>query len=160
MSNVPNSNLPRSNNPQRSHVIGFDYGERRIGMAIGLTAIGTANPLTTLTVPSAGIPWDKIDSLLQQWQPSTLIVGRVTHQTQNDNRIQKLINSFCDDLKQRYQLPVETVDESYSSAAAYEILKSMRAQGTRKKINKEDIDKASAAIILHTWFATSKESNT
>ena len=159
MPNVPRSNPSRPKNLQESNVIGFDYGEKRIGIAIGLTSIGTANPLTTLSVPSTGIPWDKIDSLIQQWQPNMLIVGRVEHQTQNDNRIQKLINSFCENLKSRYQLPVETIDESYSSATAYEILKNMRSEGKRKKINKEDIDKASAAIILHSWFAVAKESN-
>lgn len=157
---MPSSNLPRSNNLHESNVIGFDFGERRIGIAIGLTSICTANPLTTLSVPSTGVPWDKIDSLIQQWHPSNLVVGRVEHQTQNNNRIQKLINSFCENLSARYQLPVETIDESYSSATAYEILKNMRTEGKRKKINKEDIDKASAAIILHSWFAETKEANT
>jgi len=159
MSNALSSNQPRSNTLQESNVLGFDYGERRIGIAIGLTSLATANPLTTLSVPTTGIPWDKIDSLLQQWQPSILVVGRVEHQTQNNNRIQKLVNSFCDNLATRYQLPVETIDESYSSATAYEILKNMRTEGKRKKINKEDIDKASAAIILHSWFAATKESS-
>ena len=139
---------------QMSNVIGFDYGERRIGIAVGLLDIGTANPLTTITVPASGSPWDEIDKIIKQWQPKILIVGCVEHRTQNNNLLQTRINRFCGHMKARYHLPVETIDESYSSAHAYEILKDMRSKGQRKKINKVDVDKASAAIILHSWLAS------
>lgn len=134
-------------------VLGFDYGARRIGIAIGVVDIKTANPLDTLIVPASGIPWDKITSIIEDWQPSSLVVGCVEHATQNDNAIQKQIAGFCDQLKTRYQLPVDMVDESNTSVKAYEILKDLRGKG-RKKINKTDIDKASAALILNSWYET------
>jgi len=115
--------------------------------------IKTANPLDTLVVPPSGVPWDKITSIIEEWQPHSLIVGCVEHATQNDNAIQKQIAGFCNQLKTRYHLPVETVDESNTSVKAYEILKELRSKG-RKKINKTDIDKASAALILNTWYET------
>jgi len=93
-----------------TNVIGFDYGARRIGIAIGVLDMQTANPLTTVIVPPSGIPWDEISSILDEWKPSKLIVGTVSHSTQNDNAIQKQVKT-------------------------------------------SDIDKASAAIILDSWYA-------
>jgi putative Holliday junction resolvase len=142
-----------------SSVIGFDYGERRIGIAIGVLDIRTANPLVTIIVPDSGIPWDKISSIIEEWKPRTLVVGSVEHATQNNNSIQEQVRDFCKSLKTRYHLQVETVDESYTSAKAYEILKDLRSTG-RKKINKSDIDKASAAIILDSWFLSKETNNT
>lgn len=135
-------------------VIGFDYGERRIGIAVGSIELGTANPLTTIQAASAQILWDEIDKIIKEWKPGTLIVGRVEHHTQDDGLIKNKIDHFCKKLKSRYHLPVETIDESYSSATAYEILKDMRSKGQRKKINKTDIDKASAAIIVNSWLSS------
>jgi len=136
-----------------SSVIGFDYGERRIGIAIGILDLQTTNPLTTIIVPPSGIPWDEITTIIEEWQPNTLIVGTVTHTTQNNNAIQKQVQNFCKILNTRYHLPVETIDESNTSVKAYEILKDLRSKGQRKKINKTDIDKASAAIIIDSWFS-------
>lgn len=136
-----------------SSVIGFDYGECRIGVAIGVPSAGTANPLTTLVVPSSGTPWGKIDEIIGQWHPDALVVGRVEHHTQDQDRIKHRVQNFCKALQRRYRLPVKTVDESFSSARAYALLKDMRARGQRKKIRKTDIDKAAAAIILQSWFA-------
>ncbi|MCY3802985.1 MAG: Holliday junction resolvase RuvX [Proteobacteria bacterium] len=136
-----------------SNVIGFDYGECRIGVAIGVPSAGTASPLTTLVVPSSGTPWDKIDQIIGQWHPDALVVGRVEHHTQDQGRIKQHVRNFCKALQRRYRLPVETVDESFSSARAYALLKDMRARGQRRKIRKTDIDKAAAAIILQSWFA-------
>ncbi len=145
--------MPHTEFLPMSSVIGFDYGECRIGVAIGMLNIGTANPLTTLVVPASGTPWNRIDTIIRQWHPRTLIVGCVEHDTQNQGRIKQRIRNFCKALHTRYQLPVETVDESYSSVQAYETLKILRSQGRRRKINKADVDKASAAIILQSWFA-------
>ncbi len=137
-----------------SSVIGFDYGARRIGIAIGILDLKTANPLTTVIVPPSGIPWDEITTIIEEWKPSTLVVGTVNHATQNNNSIQKQVQTFCNNLNKRYHLPVETIDESNTSIKAYDILKDLRSKGQRKKIHKTDIDKASAAIILDSWFST------
>ena len=137
-----------------SSVIGFDYGTRRIGVAIGVLDMQTANPLTTLIVPPSGIPWDEITTIIEEWRPSTLVVGTVNHSTQNNNAIHKQVENFCKSLNTRYHLDVETIDESNTSVKAYEILKDLRIKGQRKKINKTDVDKASAAIILDSWFVS------
>ena len=143
-----------------SCVIGFDYGERRIGVAVGLLEVGTANPLTAISAPTSQILWNEIDRIIKEWSPNTLIVGCVKHSTQNNNLLKSKINRFCKNLKSRYHLPVEIIDEAYSSVTAYEILKDMRSKGQRKKITKHDIDKASAAIILQSWFSSHVDQNT
>ena len=140
-------------------VIGFDYGDRRIGVAVGSIEVGTANPLTTIQVPAMQILWDEIDQIIKEWKPTTLIVGCVEHSSQGTDNLKTKIFHFCNNLKSRYHLPVETVDESYTSAMAYEILKDMRSKGQRKKINKTDIDKASATIILNSWLSTHLDQN-
>ncbi len=116
--------------------------------------IGTANPLTTIRVPASGIPWDQVDQIMAQWHPKTLVIGHVEHGTQNNSFLRDRIHLFCKNLQVRYDVPIETVDESYSSATAYEILKDMRSKGQRRRIKKADIDKASAAIILHSWLSS------
>ncbi|MCY4420748.1 MAG: Holliday junction resolvase RuvX [Gammaproteobacteria bacterium] len=141
-------------------VIGFDYGECRIGVAIGMPDAGTANPLTTLMVSASGTPWNEIDEIIGQWHPRTLVVGRVEHDTQDQGRIKRQIRNFCKALQNRYRLPVETVDEAFSSAQAYAVLKELRVQGHRRKIRKTDIDKASAAIILQTWLSSNASPQT
>ena len=88
-----------------SSVIGFDYGARRIGIAIGVLDLKTANPLTTIIVPSSGIPWNQISTIIEEWKPSTLVVGTVEHDTQNNNAIQKQVQNFCNNLHTRYHLP-------------------------------------------------------
>ena len=142
-----------------SNVIGFDYGERRIGIAIGVLDLQTTNPLTTIIVPTSGIPWSEITRIIEEWQPNTLVVGTVNHATQNNNAIQKRVQNFCKNLDTHYHLPVDTIDESNTSVKAYEILKDLRSKGQRKKINKTDIDKASAAIILDSWFLSKEATN-
>jgi len=142
-----------------SNVIGFDYGERRIGIAIGVLDLQTTNPLTTIIVPTSGIPWSEITRIIEEWQPNTLVVGTVNHATQNNNAIQKRVQNFCKNLDTHYHLPVETIDESNTSVKAYEILKDLRSKGQRKKINKTDIDKASAAIILDSWLLSKEVTN-
>ncbi len=139
-------------------IIGFDYGERRIGVAISVLELGIANPLKTIESSESKFLWREIDQIIKEWAPITLVVGCVEHATQNNNLIKKKINVFCKNLKSRYHLPVEIIDESYSSTTANEILKDMRRKGQRKKINKPDIDKASAAIILNTWLSSRSNS--
>ncbi len=135
-----------------SSVIAFDYGERRIGIAVGTLEVGIATPLTTINVTATGIPWDEISAVIQEWQPQKLVLGFVQHQTQHNNLLQKQIKKFSHELIKRFKRPIEWVDEAYTSESAYKMLKEIRSKGERKKINRQDIDKAAAAIILESWF--------
>ncbi|MDM8568724.1 Holliday junction resolvase RuvX [Thiotrichales bacterium HSG1] len=124
------------------YLMGFDYGSKRIGVAIGQTITATASPLTIVAVKNKQIDWAKINSLVQEWQPNELIVGLPSHDDGSDNIITIAVQRFCRQLHGRYHLPVHTIDERLSSFAAAE-----RVSGS------EPLDAVAAQIILETWFS-------
>lgn len=140
-------------------VLGFDYGTRRIGIAIGHSLTGTANPLITLECPEGRPDWDAIAALIEQWRPARLILGMPRHLDGAEHALKPAIEKFARRLEGRFRLPVHTVDERLSSAEAEARLKALRRSGRNKKIRKEDIDKLAAAIMLETWFAGTPETD-
>jgi putative Holliday junction resolvase len=138
--------------PESGRVLGFDFGEKRIGIAVGQRITGTATPLTTLS--SKDKPdWNSIEALIQEWQPDTLVVGMPFNMDGSRSEIAEKIDRFCRQLEGRYHLPVAQIDERLSSAEAEHKLKLQRQQGRRKKIDKLEIDRLAAAIQLESWLA-------
>jgi putative Holliday junction resolvase len=138
--------------PESGRVLGFDFGEKRIGIAVGQRITGTATPLTTLS--SKDKPdWNSIEALIKEWQPDTLVVGMPFNMDGSRSEIAEKIDRFCRQLEGRYHLPVAQIDERLSSAEAEHKLKLQRQQGRRKKIDKLEIDRLAAAIQLESWLA-------
>ena len=137
-------------------LLGFDYGERRIGVAVGQTVTGTATPLKTIPNRGEEPDWQIIAKLIDEWRPDAIIVG--VPRTADDNRhsLEKAILHFCHSLDNTHGLPVYTIDESYSSIEAYQLLKNQRSAGRRGRLGKGDIDKLAAAILLETWMASTE----
>ncbi len=131
------------------YIIGFDYGTRRIGIAIGQTLTATARPLTIVSVKKRQINWADITTLIQEWQPDALVVGLPKHADGSDNTITAAVRRFSRQLHKRYQLPVHTIDETLSSVAAAE---KMLSSPFSKKKNRKNLDAFAAQIILETWF--------
>ncbi|MGB5279549.1 MAG: Holliday junction resolvase RuvX [Gammaproteobacteria bacterium] len=130
-------------------VMGFDFGLQRIGLATGQTLTGTATPLTTLHAVNHKPDWDSISSQIEQWQPDVLIVGIPYQLDGGESDITRAARNFSRQLEQRFSLPVYTIDESLSSYAAEQALK------TEKKIakhNKHEVDKIAAAMIVQSWL--------
>ncbi len=140
---------PESNRPET--IVAFDYGLRRIGVAVGQQVTGSASPVATLSNSDAGPDWDAVSEILRDWKPARLIVGLPLdvdgQPTETSAQVQKFIKALA-----RFELPVETVDERYSSLEAQELLKSERALGIRKRIKKEMIDAAAAVLIAERWL--------
>lgn len=132
-------------------LLAFDYGRRRIGVAVGNTLTGDARPLTTLDATEAGPDWARIGALLAEWRPARLVVG-VPYNDAPNEPIAAEAQRFARRLQGRFELPVDTVDERLSSAEAYDRLKGGRRAGRRGPIAKEDIDSAAAAVILQDWL--------
>ncbi|TNF37838.1 MAG: Holliday junction resolvase RuvX [Gammaproteobacteria bacterium] len=130
-------------------VLGFDYGERRIGIATGQTITCTATPLVTLNAIHQKPDWAGIEKLIQEWQPDALIVGIPRHRDGSASDITEKAERFCRQLEGRFRLPIYTVDERLSSAEAEEHLKQNRKIGQH---NKHEIDKMAAAIIVQRWL--------
>ncbi len=131
--------------------IAFDYGERRIGVAVGQGVTKTATPLKTLTSSNKQINWQEIKKLLLEWLPHEIIVG-IPEDSDKNKALRKKIMHFCQELSQISNLPVTTHDETLTSDEAYQQLKIRRRQA-KGKINKADIDQLSAALLLESWMS-------
>lgn len=132
-------------------VIALDFGLRRIGVAVGQQVTRTARPLAVVANGETGPDWQHIESIFREWRPDRIIVGMPAHADGTAAEIGAVVARFIDDL-QRFALPVETVDERYSSVDAEAMLASQRARGRRGRISKELIDSVAAAVIAERWL--------
>lgn len=131
----------------RSMVLAFDFGHRRVGMATGNLLTGTATPLGTLDV-ARGLPWDLLDRSVEEWRPGHLVVGMPSGQT-----VAAGAREFAGALERRYGLPVDTTDEQLTSRAAESRLRDARASGRMKRrVTKGDIDSHAACVIAEQWM--------
>lgn len=134
-------------------LIALDYGLRRIGVAAGTIATGTATPLTTLTASSDEPDWPALDGLIAEWSPDLLILGLPLNTDGSDSAMTVAVRKFAAVIGERYKLQVELVDERYTSAEAENILKDQRRQGLRsRKLKKEDVDALAAQLIAESWM--------
>ena len=141
--------------PGPATILAFDFGLRRIGVAVGQSVTGSASPLGVVANRESGIDHDAIAGLIAEWRPSTLVVGIPAHADGSASEIQATVLGFVDELA-RYELPVETVDERYTSVEAERVLKEARAGGTRGRIRKEDIDSAAAVFIAERFLSSGR----
>ena len=134
-------------------ILAFDFGLRRIGVAVGQTITGSASPLGTVANRATGIDRDAIAALIREWRPDTLVVGMPAHADGSASDMQEPVDAFIEALR-GFGLPVETVDERYTSIEAERVLKEARAAGSRGRIGKEDIDSAAAVFIAERYLAS------
>ena len=138
--------------PPAATILAFDFGLRRIGAAVGQSVTGSASPLGVIANREAGIDHDAIAALIREWQPAVLVVGMPAHADGSQSEMQKHVRAFIDELG-GFSLPVETVDERFTSIEAERVLKEARAAGSRGRIAKEDIDSAAAVFIAERYLA-------
>ena len=130
--------------------MGFDYGLRQIGVAVGNAMLGTTRPLPVLPARD-GIPdWDAVEALLREWQPDLLVVGNPLNMDGSASELSRRAEKFARRLQGRFALPVELVDERLSSFEAKQI---SRSQGHRGDYHREPVDSLAAELILRTWLA-------
>lgn len=128
-------------------VLGFDYGVRRIGVAVGETLTGTASPLGVVTVRGTRPDWDAIAALVDGWSPDTLVVGLPRRADDSVHELEPAIRAFARELGRRFRRPVQTIDERLSSVEASERLGRRAAGG---------VDAVAAQVILETWLHESR----
>jgi putative Holliday junction resolvase len=146
MSVTPELSQPRT-------VLAFDFGLRRIGVAVGQDITGSASPLGVVANRDSGIDHDSIAALIREWRPTSLVVGMPAHADGTRSDMQEHVEAFIDDL-QRYELHIDTVDERYTSVEAGRVLKQARAAGSRGRISKEMIDSAAAVFIAERYLSS------
>lgn len=135
-----------------STVIAFDFGLKRTGIAVGNTLTGSASPECTLQSRNERPDWEGITKLFAEWQPDQLVVGMPTELDGSENPLNKRINRFCNQLNGRYNLPVDQENEQFTSIEAADRLKELRQTGRKKKVEKDEVDKIAASIILENWM--------
>ena len=132
-------------------LLGFDFGTKRTGVATGQTVTGSVSALTTLTTLNNKPNWPAISSLIEEWQPDLLIVGLPLNMDGTDTEITPTVRRFGNQLKGRYNLPVEMVDERLSSVEARSRLhadESLR----HKRFDREQVDQIAAQVIVQSWM--------
>jgi putative Holliday junction resolvase len=135
--------------PKRKVVLGFDFGLRNIGVAVGQSITNTASPLTTLKATD-GIPnWKEIEALIEEWKPSDIVVGVPLSLEGNPEPIAFNARKFMNRLRSWYHLPVHEVDERLTSWEAKERLESLPH---RKVKSKNEIHAISAVVIVEQWM--------
>jgi putative Holliday junction resolvase len=130
-------------------VIGFDFGMKHIGIAVGQTITRTAQALTSISAKD-GIPnWNEIEKIISLWQPSALVVGLPLKMDGTSQPITQYVHEFVELLKKRFKLPVYFEDERLSTVEAREKLFS---KGGYRALTKKNIDSLSAKLILESWL--------
>ena len=134
--------------------LAFDYGLRRIGLAIGNSMLQSARPLAVVRNRNGTPDWESVVLHIRQWQPVDLIVGWPLNEAGLEQPLCNHVKGFSKQLVKRFSLPVHLVDERYSSNAAQQEVKALRQRGQMTRKSKhEDIDSMAAALILETWFS-------
>jgi putative Holliday junction resolvase len=133
-------------------ILAFDFGLRRIGVAVGQDVTASASPVGVVRNESDGVDHDRIGELIAEWRPTTLVVGLPLHADGTQGDITAAARRFADELA-RYAIPVETVDERYTSIEAERVLKKARQQGSRGRISREDVDAAAAVMIAERYLS-------
>lgn len=127
-------------------LLGFDFGTKRIGIAVGQELTHTATALVTLNNRDGGPDWASITNLITEWQPDAMVVGLPLNLDGSESESSRLARRFGNRLAGRYNLPVFNADERLSSNEAEAIL---AEQG---HFEKADIDKLAAQLILQSWL--------
>jgi putative pre-16S rRNA nuclease len=134
-------------------VLAFDFGLKRIGIACGDTLTRQAAPLPAATGLRGGPGWEAIAGHVQELAPAVLVVGAPYNADGSEGTLLAAVRRFAAELEHRFALPVQLIDERFSSLEASEALKKRRASGERRRrLRREDIDSAAAAVILGRWF--------
>jgi putative Holliday junction resolvase len=135
-------------------VLAFDFGTRRIGVACGDTLSRSAAALAAVPAGNDGPRWDLIAALLAEWQPALAVVGLPYNTDGSESAAAAAARGFGAELGRRYGLPIEFVDERYSSLEGGARLREARSAGLRKRrIAKSDLDAAAACVILERWIS-------
>lgn len=130
-------------------LLGFDFGQARIGVALGNTEVAIAHPLETITGDSNDQRFARIGVLIQEWAPAALVVGLPTHADGTPHEMTRLARKFAQRLHGRFGLPVWLVDERHSSQVAEVQLNDAGLRGRRQK---PALDQVAAQVILQSFL--------
>ena len=130
-------------------LLGFDFGTRSIGVAIGQEITGSAQPLRALKANDSMPNWDEIQKLLTEWQPDLVIVGLPLNMDGTEQPLTARARKFANKIHGRFGVSVKLHDERLSTVEARA---GLFEHGGFRALNKGSVDSASAVIILESYF--------
>jgi putative Holliday junction resolvase len=130
-------------------ILAFDFGTRRIGVAVGTMMLGSARPLTTISAQANDARFAAIGKLIAEWQPASLVVGLPLALDGTAHEMTERCRRFARQLEGRFGLPVVLADERLTSTAAEA---SLRERGHDWRRRKANLDAEAAALILQSHF--------
>ena len=131
-------------------IIAFDYGDKKIGVAVGQTSTNTSSPLQIIFNKDNKTNWISISSLLDEWKPDLILLGKPLNMDGSESEIMKKVEKFYKELKSIYDADIEFVDERLTTFEAREILKNEK---------QDNVDAHAAKILIDNWFDINKEKN-
>lgn len=142
--------MPEHSSPET--IVAFDFGLRRIGVAVGQDITGSASPIGVVSNSEKGPDFERIAALIEEWHPNRLVVGMPLHIDGSPGDLEPVIGTFVELLK-RFELPIDRVDERHTSQEAEQVLVRARQAGSHGRIKKEEIDSAAAVFIAERYLS-------
>lgn len=136
-------------------VLAFDFGEKRVGVAVGDLEIRIAHPLTTIGAEDSTTRFAEISKIISEWKPKRLVVGLPAHSDGTEHELSRLARRFARRLEGRFGIPATLVDERLTSRAAEARLKE---SGVRAAQLEDRLDSEAAREILEAFFAERPQS--
>tara|TARA_E500000331_G_scaffold351136_1_gene397237 strand:- start:656 stop:1051 length:396 start_codon:yes stop_codon:yes gene_type:complete len=129
-------------------IVAFDFGTKKIGVAVGQTATYTSSPLQVILNKDDKVNWNEISTLLNEWKPELIIIGKPLNMDGTDSEIMKQVERFYQKLKKIYDTNYEYIDERLTTFEARQIL---------EDTNINNVDANAAKILIDNWFEMNKE---
>lgn len=130
-------------------LLGFDFGLRKIGVAVGQTLTRSATPLKTLRSRGDKPDWSGIESLIREWQPNAAVVGLPYNMDDTEVDWAHRVHRFARQIHGRFGLPVHLIDERLTSIEAS---RQLSTHSGRRNTDRDAVDALAAALILETWL--------
>ena len=124
-------------------IVAFDYGEKKIGVAVGQTETNTSSPLQVIFNNNDKVNWNEVSVLLDEWKPDLIIIGKPLNMDGTESEIMNKVDKFLTKLKKISNARCEYIDERLTTFEAREIL------GENKV---EEVDAHAAKILIDSWF--------
>lgn len=148
---LPSGDVSASAKSSRSGaVLAFDFGSRRIGVAVGDLALKIAHPLETIDSGEPDVRFARIAALMAEWRPVQVVVGLPMAADGSEHALAPAVHAFRNELERRFSVPSACVDERYTSTEAEGMLRDI---GVRGRAQKQHLDQVAATTILDDYFA-------
>lgn len=130
-------------------LLGFDYGTKQIGVAVGQVITGQARELCILKAQNGVPDWQKVEALIKEWQPDAIVVGLPLNMDGTRSEMSERAEKFARRLNGRYNLPVHTHDERLTT---FEAKGQRLRQGQNSGYRERPVDALAAALLLQGWL--------